>query len=138
VKTLHLRMEKHATNAMEVAQFLEAHPNIEWVRYPGLPSHPQHEIAKKQMSGFSGMVSFGVKGGIDAGRKLMNRVELCTLAVSLGSVDTLIQHPASMTHANVPREIRMERGITDDMVRLSIGVEDPEDLIADLDQALNW
>jgi methionine-gamma-lyase len=138
VKTLHLRMEKHATNAMEVAQFLEAHPNIEWVRYPGLPSHPQHEIAKKQMSGFSGMDSFGVKGGIDAGRKLMNRVELCTLAVSLGSVDTLIQHPASMTHANVPREIRMERGITDDMVRLSIGVEDPEDLIADLDQALNW
>lgn len=136
LKTLHLRMEKHAANAMEVAQFLEAHSKIEWVRYPGLPSHPQHEIAKKQMSGFGGMVSFGIKGGIEAGRKLMNRVELCTLAVSLGSVDTLIQHPASMTHASMPGEIRMKRGITDDMVRLSVGVEDSEDIIADLDQAL--
>lgn len=138
LKTLHLRMEKHARNAMEVAQFLEAHPKIEWVRYPGLPSHPQHEIAKKQMSGFSGMISFGIKGGIEAGRKLMNRVELCSLAVSLGSVDTLIQHPASMTHANISKEVRMKMGITDDMVRLSVGVEDSEDIIADLDQALDW
>jgi methionine-gamma-lyase len=123
---------------MEVAQFLEAHPKIAWVRYPGLKSHPQHDIAKKQMSGFSGMLSFGIKGGIEAGRKLMNRVELCALAVSLGSVDTLIQHPASMTHASIPREVRMKIGITDDMVRLSVGVEDAEDIIADLDQALNW
>ena len=138
LKTLHLRMEKHASNAMNVAQFLEAHPKIEWVRYPGLPSHPQHDLAKRQMSGFGGMISFGVKGGIEAGRKLMNRVELCSLAVSLGSVDTLIQHPASMTHATVPREVRMKVGITDEMVRLSVGIEEPEDVIADLDQALNW
>jgi methionine-gamma-lyase len=136
LKTLHLRMKKHASNAMAVAQFLEAHPKIEWVRYPGLPSHPQHAIAKKQMRGFGGMVSFGVKGGIEEGRKLMNRVELCTLAVSLGAVDTLIQHPASMTHATVPREARMKAGITDEMVRISVGVEEPEDIIADLDQAL--
>ena len=136
LKTLHLRMEKHASNAMKVAQFLEAHPKIEWVRYPGLPSHPQHEIAKKQMSGFGGMISFGIKGGIEAGRKLMNRVELCVLAVSLGYVDTLIQHPASMTHANIPRDVRLKTGITDDLVRLSVGIEEPEDIIADLDQAL--
>ncbi|MBN1763332.1 MAG: aminotransferase class I/II-fold pyridoxal phosphate-dependent enzyme [Methanomicrobia archaeon] len=136
LKTLHLRMERHASNAMAVAQFLEAHPKIEWVRYPMLPSHPQHAIAKKQMSGFGGMISFGVKGGLEAGRKLMNRVELCSLAVSLGTVDTLIQHPASMTHATVPREVRLKVGITDGMVRLSIGVEEVEDIIADLDQAL--
>jgi methionine-gamma-lyase len=138
LKTLHLRMEQHARNAIAVAQFLEAHPKIAWVRYPGLKSHPQHDIAKKQMSGFSGMLSFGIKGGLEAGRKLMNRVELCALAVSLGSVDTLIQHPASMTHASIPKEVKMKIGITDDMVRLSVGVEDAEDIIADLDQALNW
>jgi len=138
LKTLHLRMEKHASNAMKVAEFLEAHPEIEWVRYPGLPSHPQHEIAKKQMSGFGGMISFGIKGGIEAGRKLMNRVELCTLAVSLGSVDALIQHPASMTHANIPGEVRLKSGITDDLVRLSVGIEEPEDIIADLEQALSY
>lgn len=136
LKTLHLRMEKHASNAMTVAGFLEAHPKIGWVRYPGLPSHPQYEIAKKQMSGFSGMLSFGIKGGIEAGRKLMNSVELCSLAVSLGAVDTLIEHPASMTHADIPRKVRMKTGITDDLVRLSVGVEDADDIIADLDQAL--
>ena len=136
LKTLHLRMDKHASNAMKVAEFLDAHPDIEWVRYPGLSSHPQYEIAKKQMSGFGGIISFGIKGGIEAGRKLMNRVELCILAVSLGSVDTLIQHPASMTHANIPREVRLKMGITDDLVRLSVGIEEPEDIIADLDQAL--
>jgi len=129
-------MKKHASNAMAVAQFLEAHPRIEWVRYPGLPSHPQYAIAQKQMSGFGGMISFGVKDGLEAGRQLMNRVELCTLAVSLGAVDTLIQHPASMTHAPVPRAVRLKIGIADNMVRLSIGVEEPEDIIADLDQAL--
>ncbi|MGZ8947161.1 MAG: trans-sulfuration enzyme family protein [Methylococcaceae bacterium] len=136
LKTLHLRMEKHANNALEVARFLEAHRKIAWVRYPGLPSHPQYEIAQKQMSGFSGMLSFGVAGGIEAGRKLMNCLELCSLAVSLGAVDTLISHPASMTHAGVPKEARIKMGITDDLVRLSVGIEEPEDIIADLDQAL--
>jgi methionine-gamma-lyase len=138
LKTLHLRMERHASNAMAVAQFLEAHPRIEWVRYPMLPSHPQHAIAQKQMSGFGGMISFGVRGGLEAGRKLMDRVELCSLAVSLGTVDTLIQHPASMTHATVPREVRLKIGITDEMVRVSVGVEDVADIIADLEQALAW
>jgi methionine-gamma-lyase len=136
LKTLHLRMEKHAKNAMEVAMFLEAHRKIAWVRYPGLPSHPQYEIVQKQMSGFGGMLSFGVVGGIEAGRKLMNNLELCSLAVSLGAVDTLIQHPASMTHAGIPKEVRTQTGITDDLVRLSVGIEEPEDIIADLDQAL--
>lgn len=136
LKTLHLRMEKHANNALEVARFLEAHRKITWVRYPGLTSHPQHEIAQKQMSGFGGMLSFGVAGGIEAGRNLMNSLELCSLTVSLGAVDTLIQHPASMTHAGIPKEVRIKTGITDDLVRLSVGIEEPEDIIADLDQAL--
>ncbi|MCL7475762.1 MAG: PLP-dependent aspartate aminotransferase family protein [ANME-2 cluster archaeon] len=136
LKTLHLRMERHASNAMKVAKFLETHPKIGWVRYPGLPSHPQYDIAKKQMNGFSGMMSFGIKGGIEAGQNLMNSLELCSLAVSLGAVDTLIQHPASMTHANVPADVRAETGITDELVRISVGVEDAEDIIADLDQAL--
>ncbi|MCL7413560.1 MAG: PLP-dependent aspartate aminotransferase family protein, partial [ANME-2 cluster archaeon] len=127
LKTLHLRMERHASNAMKVAEFLETHPKIEWVRYPGLPSHPQYDIAKKQMSGFSGMMSFGIKGGIDAGQNLMNSLELCSLAVSLGSVDTMIQHPASMTHANVPVDVLTETGITDELVRISVGIEDAED-----------
>ena len=136
LKTLHLRMAKHAVNGMKIAEFLEAHRKIDWVRYPGLPSHPQHTIALQQMSGFGGMLSFGVAGGIEAGHKLMNRVELCSLAVSLGAVDSLIQHPASMTHAGVPKEVRLKTGITDDLVRLSVGIEEPEDIIADLDQAL--
>ncbi|MDW7775907.1 MAG: PLP-dependent aspartate aminotransferase family protein [Methanosarcinales archaeon] len=136
LKTLHLRMERHASNAMKVAEFLETHPKIGWVRYPGLPSHPQYDIAKKQMNGFSGMMSFGIKGGIEAGQNLMNSLELCSLAVSLGAVDTLIQHPASMTHANVPADVRAETGITDDLVRISVGVEDVEDIIADLEQGL--
>jgi len=136
LKTLHLRMEKHSNNALEVARFLEAHHKIAWVRYPGLPSHPQYEIAQKQMTGFGGMLSFGVTGGIEAGRKLMNSLELCCLAVSLGAVDTLIAHPASMTHAGVPKEVRIKTGITDNLVRLSVGIEEPEDIIADLDQAL--
>ncbi|MBE0524896.1 MAG: PLP-dependent transferase [Methanosarcinales archaeon] len=136
LKTLHLRMEKHASNGMKVAEFLEAHPKIGWVRYPGLPTHPQYDIGKKQMSGYSGMIAFGIKGGIEAGQKLMNSVKLCSLAVSLGAVDTLIQHPASMTHANVPVDVRTKTGITDDLVRISVGIEDAEDIIADLDQAL--
>lgn len=137
LKTLHLRMEKHASNAVNVAKFLEAHPKIDWVRYPGLSSHPQYEIVKKQMSGFGGMISFGIKGGINAGRKLMNSVKLCSLSVSLGSVDTLIEHPASMTHVNIPKEVRTKTGITDDLVRISVGVEESEDIIADLEQALS-
>jgi methionine-gamma-lyase len=136
LKTLHLRMEKHANNALEVAKYLETHRKIAWVRYPGLQSHPQYEIAQKQMTGFGGMLSFGVAGGIEAGRKLMNSLELCSLAVSLGAVDTLISHPASMTHAGVPKEVRIKTDITDDLVRLSVGIEEPEDIIADLDQAL--
>jgi methionine-gamma-lyase len=136
LKTLHLRMKKHAENAMKVAEFLESHPGIKWVRYPGLSSHPQHAVAKKQMTGYSGMLSFGVRGGIEAGRQLMDNVRLCTLAVSLGTTDTLIQHPASMTHACVPREIREKVGITDELVRISVGIEEPEDIIADLEQAL--
>ncbi|MGR9044289.1 MAG: trans-sulfuration enzyme family protein [Gammaproteobacteria bacterium] len=137
LKTLHLRMEKHAANAMQVARFLERHSKIAWVRYPGLASHPQHAIASKQMTGYGGMLCFGIKGGLEAGRKLMNRVRLCSLAVSLGSVDTLIQHPASMTHADVPEEVRLKTGITDDLVRLSVGIEDVEDILADLEQALD-
>ena len=136
LKTLHIRMERHADNAMKVAEFLESRPEIEWVRYPGLPSHPQHELARTQMSGYSGMLSFEIKGGIEAGRKLMDNVKLCSLAVSLGATDTLIQHPASMTHACVPLEVRKNVGITDGLVRLSVGIEDSEDIIEDLEQAL--
>jgi methionine-gamma-lyase len=136
LKTLHIRMERHAENAMKVAEFLESRPEVEWVRYPGLPSHPQHELARKQMSGFSGMLSFEIKSGIEAGRKLMDNVKLCSLAVSLGATDTLIQHPASMTHACVPLAVRKRVGITDGLVRLSVGIEDSEDIIADLKQAL--
>ena len=137
LKTLHLRMERHAYNALKVAEFLEEHPKIGRVNYPGLKSHPQHDIARKQMSGFSGMLSFEIKGGIEAGRRLMNGVKLLILAVSLGSTDTLIEHPASMTHAVVPKEQRLGMGITDGLVRISAGVEDVKDIIADLDQALN-
>lgn len=136
LKTLHLRMERHAENAQRVAEFLEAHPKVDRVNYPGLKSHPQHEIARKQMSGYSGMLSFEVKGGVDAGRRLMNSVEMMSLAVSLGSVDTLIQHPASMTHAIMPKEMRERLGITDGLVRISVGIEDAEDIVADLEQAL--
>jgi len=137
LKTLHLRMERHAYNALKVAEFLEAHPKIERVNYPGLKSHPQHDIAKKQMSGFGGMLSFEIKGGIDSGRRLMNGVKLLTRAVSLGSTDTLIEHPASMTHAVMPKEERLRMGVTDGLVRISVGIEDVEDIVADLDQALD-
>ncbi len=122
---------------MEVAEFLESHLKVEWVSYPGLSSHPQHYTARKQMSGYSGMLSFELKGGVEAGRRLINGVELCLLSVSLGSTDTLIQHPASMTHSIVPRDMRLKIGITDGLVRISAGIEDAEDIIADLDQALD-
>ncbi|MEG0279365.1 MAG: methionine gamma-lyase [Morganella sp. (in: enterobacteria)] len=136
LKTLHVRMERHCSNAMKVAQYLETNPNITAVFYPGLPSHPQHELAKKQMSGFGGMISFEIKGGIEAGRKVMNSVELCLLAVSLGDTETLIQHPASMTHSPIPAEERLKAGITDGLIRISVGLETAEDIIADLEQAI--
>ena len=136
VKTLSLRVERNQENALKVARFLESHPKIAWIKYPGLKSHPQFKLAKKQMSGFSSMISFGLKGGLKAGRKLMDNVHLASLAVSLGGVETLIQHPASMTHAAVSKENKLNAGITDDLVRLSVGIEDVNDIINDLDQAL--
>ena len=136
LKTLHLRMQRHEESAMQVATFLESHAKIERVLYPGLPSHPQHAVAKAQMSGFSGMITFELTGGAEAGKRLMNNVKLCGLAESLGSVETMITHPASMTHADVPPEDRRRRGLTDGLVRLSVGVEDVEDIILDLEQAL--
>ena len=136
LKTLHLRMQRHEESAMQVANFLESHAKIERVLYPGLPSHPQHAVAKAQMSGFSGMITFELTGGTEAGKRLMNRVKLCGVAESLGSVETMITHPASMTHADVPPEDRRRRGLTDGLVRLSVGVEDVEDIILDLEQAL--
>jgi methionine-gamma-lyase len=135
-RTLWIRMERHNENAVAVAKFLEKHPKVERVHYPGLESHPQHELAKRQMSGFGGVLSFELKGGLEAGRKLMDSVKLCTLAVSLGAVETLIEHPASMTHAIVPNEERLKAGITDGLVRLSVGIEDSADIIEDLKQAL--
>jgi cystathionine beta-lyase/cystathionine gamma-synthase len=136
VKTLALRMEKHSSNAMVVAEYLEKHPKVAWVKYPGLPSHPQHEIAKRQMSAFSGMISFELKGDIQSGITLMNSVELCALAENLGAVETMITHPATMTHAEVPKAEREARGFSDSLVRLSVGIEDVEDILADLEQAL--
>ncbi|MBP2017768.1 methionine-gamma-lyase [Symbiobacterium terraclitae] len=136
LKTLHIRMQRHSENALRVARFLEQHPMVMRVYYPGLESAPHHELARRQMDGFGGIMSFEVMGGIAAGRALLNAVRLCTVAVSLGDTDTLIQHPASMTHAVVPPEARALAGITDGLIRLSVGLEDPEDIIADLDQAL--
>ena len=136
VKTLDVRMKKHAENAQSVAEYLESHPKVASVTYPGLVSHPMHQVAKEQMSGFSGMISFELTGGITAGKTLMNSVELAQLAESLGSVETMITHPATMTHAEVPKEERMGRGLTDGLVRLSVGIENVEDIIHDLEMAL--
>ncbi len=135
-KTLHLRMERHASNAQAVAEFLESHPQVEKITYPGLKSHPQYGVAKEQMDGFSGMISFELKGGIPAGTTVMNNVKLCSLAESLGAVETMITHPATMTHVDVPAEERYARGLTDGLVRISVGIEDPDDIIDDLKQAL--
>ena len=137
VKTLALRVDKSQDNAMKLARFLEAHPEVRWVNYPGLESHPQHALAKLQMKGFGSMLCFGLKGGFEVGRKMINAVKLCTLAVSLGGVESLIQHPASMTHAGVSEEEREAAGISDDLIRLSVGCEGYGDLREDLDQALN-
>jgi methionine-gamma-lyase len=137
VKTLALRLEKAQETAMRLAEFLGCHPKVKWVMYPGLPEHPQYEIGRKQMDGFGSMICFGVRNGLAGGVTVMNSVRLITLAVSLGGVESLIEHPASMTHTSVPRKEREEAGIGDDLVRLSVGCEDFEDLQMDLDQALN-
>jgi methionine-gamma-lyase len=137
LRTLPLRIEKAQENAMKLAKFLKSHPKVIWVSYPGLPDHPQHETAKRQMDGFGSMISFGVQNGLQGGITLMNSVRLITLAVSLGGVESLIEHPASMTHASIGREERQEAGIVDELVRLSVGCEDFEDLREDLNQALN-
>jgi len=136
IKTLALRVEKAQDNAAKLALDLERHPKVAWVHYPGLPSHPQHALSKRQMRGPGALISFGLKGGLDAGRRMINAVRLCTLAVSLGGIESLIQHPASMTHAGVAPEERVRAGITDDLVRLSVGCEAYDDLKADLEQAL--
>lgn len=136
VKTLGIRIERAQQSAMKIAQFLEAHPKVEWVKYPGLESHPQHQLAKEQMFGFGTMISFGLKGGFEAGKILMNSVELAILAVSLGGVETLIQHPASMTHSKMNPEDRLKAGITEGLVRYSVGIEDIDDLVEDLEQGL--
>jgi cystathionine beta-lyase/cystathionine gamma-synthase len=135
VKTLAVRMRQHNANGMAVAQFLDQHPKVKKVNYPGLPSHPQHALAARQMKGFGGMLSFET-GSLESARTLLKSVRLCSLAESLGGVETLISHPASMTHASVPPEDRKRLGITGGLVRISVGIEDVEDLIADLDQAL--
>jgi methionine-gamma-lyase len=137
IKTLSLRMRKHAMNGITVARYLESHPAVDRVWYPGLQSHPQHHLATSMLrGGFGGVISFELKGGYEAGKNLMNNVKLCTLAVSLGTVDTLIQHPASMTHSVMDEELRRKAGISDGLVRLATGVEDAEDIIHDLEQAL--
>src|SRR5271154_2560032 len=135
VKTLAVRMDRHNENGMAVAKYLEAHSKVNPVVYPGLPSHPQHEIAKRQQRGFGAMISFDV-GSLEAARSLLNHVKLCSLAESLGGVETLISLPALMTHASIPAARRLEIGITDGLIRISVGIEDVEDLIADLDKAL--
>jgi len=136
MKTFEIRMERHCKNAKKVVEFLNKHPKIERVYYPGLETHPGHEIAKKQMKDFGAMISFELKGGFEAGKTLLNNLKLCSLAVSLGDTETLIQHPASMTHSPYTKEEREAAGITDGLVRLSVGLENVEDIIEDLKQGL--
>ncbi|MCA9654328.1 MAG: cystathionine gamma-synthase [Myxococcales bacterium] len=136
LKTLHLRMERHCENAGRIATYLEAHPKVRRVIYPGLASHPQHELAKRQMKGFGGMISFYVDGDLEASRRLLTSLHVFTLAESLGGVESLVEHPAIMTHASVPADKRAALGIDDGFVRLSVGVEHVDDLLADLEQAL--
>lgn len=137
IKTLAIRMEAHQKNAMIIAKYLESHPKVERVVYPGLKSHPQHRIAKKQMSGFGGMITFFLKGDIKKSKKFLEKVKLFALAESLGGVESLIEHPAIMTHASVPKNVREELGIFDNLIRLSVGIEDVEDLQSDLEFAFN-
>jgi cystathionine gamma-lyase len=135
LKTLKVRMDAHCRNAQIIAEYLEKHPKVEKIAYPGLPSHPQHEVAKKQMKGFGGMITFYLKGGIEESRKFLASMKTMTLAESLGGVESLIECPAVMTHFSVPPEIRKELGISDNLIRISVGIEDVEDLVADLQQA---
>lgn len=137
LKTLSIRVLKQQENAQIIAEWLEKHPKIEWVSYPGLPSHPQYELGKKQMAGPGSLISFGVKGGIKAGKQLMDSVKMILLAVSLGGVESLISHPASMTHSKMQKEAREAAGISDGLVRFAVGIEDVRDIIADLEQALS-
>jgi cystathionine gamma-lyase len=137
LKTLAVRMRQHEENALAIAEFLEGHPEVETVNYPGLPSHPQHELAKRQMSGYSGMVSFTLKGGAEAAYAAVQKTRVFSFAESLGGVESLITHPATMTHAAIPRDQREARGVIDGLMRLSVGIEDEEDLIADLDRAIS-
>jgi methionine-gamma-lyase len=136
LKTLALRVERQQANAMVVASWLESQPEVASVRYIGLPSHPQHGLAKRQMRGFGSMIAFELRGGVEAGRVLMDHVKVAALAVSLGGVETLISHPASMTHAGMSRADRLAAGIPDGLVRLAVGIEDVQDLVEDLGQAL--
>ncbi|MCW5756613.1 MAG: cystathionine gamma-synthase [Phycisphaeraceae bacterium] len=135
-KTLHVRMDRHCENAAKVARFLEAHKKVEKVLYPGLESHPQHAIARKQMRGFGGMITIYLKGGLAESRAMLETVRIFALAESLGGVESLIEHPAIMTHASVPADQRAKLGIADNLVRLSVGIEDVDDLIADLERAI--
>lgn len=137
IKTLALRMEKHSDNAIKIAEWLKKQSKIDRVYYPGLESHPSYETAKKQMKKFGGMIAFEVKGGLEAGKTVLNNLELCTLAVSLGDCETLIQHPPSMTHSTYSKEEREKAGITDGLIRLSVGLENVDDIIADLESALS-
>ncbi len=136
LKTLAVRMERHCSNAQAVAEYLEAHPKVERVHYPGLASHPQHALAKRQMASYGGMVTAILKGGLAEARRFLERVEVFALAESLGGVESLIEHPAIMTHASIPAEIRARLGVSDSLIRLSVGIEAVDDLIADLEQAL--
>lgn len=136
IKTLAIRMKAHQENAMKVAKYLEAHPKVERVLYPGLKSHPQHKLAKKQMDGFGGMITFFITGGIKESRKFLENTKLFALAESLGGVESLVDHPAIMTHASIPKNVRKKLGISDNLIRLSVGIEDTEDLISDLEKAL--
>jgi methionine-gamma-lyase len=134
--TLPLRIERSQENALALARYLRTHPMVRWIAYPGLEEHPQYELARRQMDGFGNMIAIGVKGGLAAGKAMMNHVKLFTLAVSLGGVESLIEHPASMTHAGLPRHEREAAGLVDELVRIAVGCEDVDDLRADLDQAL--
>jgi methionine-gamma-lyase len=136
IKTLALRMARHSDNALKIARWLDAHPSVETVYYPGLPTHPGHTVAQRQMDRFGGMLAFEVTGGLDGGRRFMNALRLCTIAVSLGDCETLVQHPASMTHHTYSAEERRMAGIGEGLIRMSVGIEDPVDIIADIDRAL--
>ncbi len=137
MRTLELRMQRHCENAMRVADFLSNHPSIEKVNYNGLPSHPDYAVSQKQMTHPGAMMSFELKGGFDAGVKFMNKLQMCTRTVSLGTCDTLLSHPASMSHSNIPKENRLEYGITDGLIRLSVGIENGDDILNDFEQALS-